>query len=105
MDNLGNWIDSTGAIISDLGAGGRFFLRENQFNPALTVSLGARAETGTFTVQFFAEMAGATSNLGAAQVVAAGTPVLWPDEYSLIGNRGVDVTVGAPGSLFVEVGQ
>lgn len=100
------WIDSTGAIVANPSTAGRYMLRENVLDSSKFVSLGARASGGgEFTVQFFAEAAGATKTLGPVKTVVDGTPVIWDEEYSLIGNRGIDVVVTTPGTLEVLVLQ
>lgn len=106
MDNLGLWIpQGSSSPQKTITAPGTYLLRTNQFDKNGYVSIGARAITGEFVVQFAAEAAGAFSNLGTAQTVAAGTPVIWPEEYSIVGNRCIIVTVTTPGELEVVVNQ
>lgn len=100
-----HWLGSAGARVTDLGAAGDYLMVENELRPDLDFGIGAKALSGSFTVQLWVEIGGARSNLGSATVVAAGSPVLWPDQYSMVGQHGVTVAVTTPGVLEVAVDQ
>lgn len=100
------FLDSTGAVATEITDAGDYILRTNCINPQIGFSLGGRVatEAGEFSVQLWGRIAGVKTNLGAAVVVAFGAPAAWPSEYTIAGDRGITVAVTTPGTLVMEVG-
>lgn len=100
-----HWYNSAGAMVTNVGAAGDYTMNETVMRPDLDFGIGAKALSGSFTVQLWVEIGGARANLGAATTVAVGTPVLWPDQYSMVGQHGITVAATTAGVLEVAVDQ
>lgn len=105
------WLNpATGAIIDTNVAGitaeGTYYLLRNALDAKRPFIFGAKVKAAghTATVQLFAEVASAKTNLGGPLTPSNGSPVMGADEYTLTGERGIIVT-GLTGTVYPEVGQ
>lgn len=106
------WIKSDTKEIIDtaLGQGisvaGTYYLNRARMDHHRPFAFAAKvlAAGHTATVQLFAEVAGAKTNLDAALVPTNGSPAAAANEYSLTGERGIVVS-GITGTVYPEAVQ
>ena len=109
---MSTWINSaTGAQINvpagqGISVDGTYYLARSRYNLASPALFGAQVKAAghTATVQLFAECAGAKVNIGSPIVPTNGSPVIFPDEITLTGGRGIVVS-GLTGIVYPEVTQ
>jgi hypothetical protein len=88
-------------------ANGDWLLLRSNLDKTREFSLGAstKVATHTATIQLFAvTAAGAKQSLDTALTPVFGTPVVWANEYTLNGDRGITVS-GIVGTVYPTVHQ
>lgn len=87
-------------------ANGDWFLIRGNMDKTREFTLGASTKiaTHTATIQLFAIVAGAKQNLDPTLTPVLGTPVVWPNEYTLNGDRGITVS-GIVGTVYPVTNQ
>lgn len=108
---MAKWIKSgTSTVLDTATAGitshGTYYLLKNEMDCRRPALFGARVAVAghTATVQLFAEVATAKTNIGAALVPTNGNPTMLTDEITLTGTRGIVVS-GLTGTVYPEVDQ
>jgi hypothetical protein len=98
-------------VDTDLGQGittnGTWYLLQQNLDKYRPITLSASVKVAghTGTLQFVSQTpSGAAANLDTALIPVNGTPVVWPNEYSLEGDRALVIT-GINGTVYPWVGQ
>lgn len=109
---MSKWMKSDTKAVIDTNAGqgitanGTYYLVRSDMDTKRPFLFGARVASAghTATVQMFAEVAGAKTDIGTALVPTNGSPAMSANEITLTGERGIVVT-GIIGTVFVEAAQ
>ena len=109
---MARWINADTGALTDTATGagitvaGTYYLDKGNMILGRPFALGAQTKTATHTatIQLFAEIAGAKTSIDSALTPVSGTPVAWPNEYTLTAKMGITVS-GLTGTVYPEVSQ